>query len=444
MSRTSGREQGRRRPGRQADPEPGPHQPGQRDVDEPEWLPVTLTVVRDRSPAGWALLQREDVVADLRSRRVVCAVHDMVDRAQPDLLVARLAVGPTGSIAVLGPRGSLKTGPRVEEVVSELAHEWRTTIVVDDQVTVGPHGAPVPEQPTEPYQPAPDARHAYAFPDENLTVARAMAMHVKERLTAYHADDWVVLASDYAPRMRITGPLARFGARYPFVAMRRAGAERQLIYLAGKGEDALRLDLAWVPSLTPEVGSADPQVRDLARWLGHPRLRGELVVDHPDVSAAQVQDMAAALDGDGAQFLARMGELLGVPPLVAQLAETRPDDPDPGEVRERIQPPGRAALLRQAMADAAGQEQDDYSAGPIGRAQRWLHGRPRLMTGLAALELVAGLVLVVCLVVGWPGRGPWWVTVLLVLVAVALLIDGGIRAVVASSLRSRRPPDAES
>src|SRR5690606_9054683 len=156
--------------------------------------------------------------------------------------VARVAVHEDGALATLpDPAGPPVAGPRIEEVVSELAHTMRTVVSLDGQVAIGTAGVPLEAMPAGMDDVTADGRMVYAWPGTDRYVATAAAMGVKEELTWHDADGWTVLASRHAPERVLTG-LAPAHERFPRVTLSRQGPERQIQSVAGSDKDDQRLE----------------------------------------------------------------------------------------------------------------------------------------------------------------------------------------------------------
>src|SRR5690606_10799742 len=128
-----------------------------------EWIPVVLMFARDRSEAGWMFTRVSDVREALAERHLVAAGEG--PRAAEEMIVARVAVHEDGALATLPARaGPAVAGPRIEEVVSELAHTMRTVVSLDGQVAIGTAGVPLEAMPAGMGDVTADRRMVYAWP----------------------------------------------------------------------------------------------------------------------------------------------------------------------------------------------------------------------------------------------------------------------------------------
>src|SRR5699024_8489351 len=88
------------------------------------------------------------------------------------------------------------------------------------------------------------------------------------------------------------------------------------------------LNLSWVPPMRPVAGpDADSEARQLAEWLATARLGGDLPA-RPDLDEDVARRLRAAAEKpDGETFLTTVIERLGIPAVVAEIAEARPGKP---------------------------------------------------------------------------------------------------------------------
>lgn len=364
----------------------------------PDWLPVVLSFARDRSADGWMFTRVSDVRDALAERHLVSAVAAEGPRSMEDLILARVAVREDGALATLpDPAGPPVAGPRIEEVVSELAHQMKTVISVDGEIAVGTAGVPLETMPSGMDTATDDRRIVYAWPGTDRYVATAAVMGVKEELTWHDADDWTVLASRHAQQRVLTG-FASTMERFPRVTLTRKGPERLVEYVAGTGEQDLRLMAWWGPWLEPLVDPAgtDDKTRELLEMLAHPRLGQDEMDHHPGLTEEQRLAVGAAMaDRDGSAFLSRVCAAFGVPEIAARLAEQPADDDNPDLVGE----PVRAEQGRLGLARAAMKEMQGSDLPPA------LESRATRMVGSA--ELILGLLCLAAAIFGFL-PGPWW------------------------------------
>ncbi|NLT54842.1 MAG: hypothetical protein GXX79_09810, partial [Actinomycetales bacterium] len=332
------------------------------------------------------------------------------------------AVTPEGLLATLPePAGPPVAGPRVEEVVSELAHAMRTIIVVDGELAVGPAGVPLDQVPPEISRITADRRKVYAWPGTERYVATAAAHQLKEPLTWHDAEDWTVLASQFAPERVLTG-LPPGAGRPPFVALTRQGPERTFEYVAGKGAEDLRLMAWWGPWLepVPDPAGAHEETRELLDLLAHPRFGVDELPPNPGMAEVQRQEIGAAMaDLDGDAFLSRLCAALGVPAVAARLAEQHAEDDDPALAGEQIEVTGRLNLARAAYSEIQAAEMTPQ--------------QERIWRGVAVGELLLGLAALAVAVWGFL-PGPWW----LWLIAGVVLTGDALKDLVIDPLRERR------
>ncbi|MCK0112453.1 DUF2892 domain-containing protein [Ornithinimicrobium sp. F0845] len=386
------------------------------------WIPVILLFARDRSEAGWVWTRPEDVRRELAERHILAGVVGEGPRAMEDLVMARVAVHPDGLVAMLPePDGPPVAGPRVEEVVSELAHAMRTVIVVDGELAVGTAGVPLEQVPPELTRTTEDRRTVYAWPGTERYVANAAALQLKEPVTWHDAEGWTVLASEHAPERVLTG-LPPGATRSPFVVLSRRGPERTFEYVVGKGADDLRLMAWWGPWLEPvqDLGSAHEETRELLDRLVHPRFGDDQVPAHDGMTAEQRREVGQAMaDPDGGAFLARIGAAFDLPEVAAQLAEQPREDDDPALTGEPVEVSGRLNLARAAYSEMQTAELTPQ--------------QERMARGVAWVELVIGLVALAVAIWGFL-PGPWW----LWLVAGVALTGDALKDLVVDPLRERR------
>lgn len=150
--------------------------------ERPPWGTVTLGVARDRSAAGWMFTNREHVREALLERQLGAAVQAEGPIAAQDMILARIAANPDGAVATLPePGGPLVPGPHLTDVISDLAHALRTTIMVDGQILIGPAGVPVEEPPQGMTEVTADRRMVYAWPGTDRHVATAAVTASRNR-----------------------------------------------------------------------------------------------------------------------------------------------------------------------------------------------------------------------------------------------------------------------
>ncbi|USQ79226.1 DUF2892 domain-containing protein [Ornithinimicrobium faecis] len=397
--------------------------------EPPEWMPALLLVARDRSADGWMFTRHEDVRQALAERQLVAAVAVDEPSAVPDVILARIAVRADGKIATLSdPAGPPVPGPRLEEIVSGLAHELKAVIGVDGQVVIGTAGVPVESPPPGMTELTTDRRTVYAWPGTDRYVATAAAMGVKEELTWHEAEAWTVLASRHASERILTG-LAAAMERFPRVTLGRKGPERSFEYVLGKGDDDLRLFAWWGPWLAPlheDLDGAHESTREMLEMLAHPRAGQDEMDHHADLTEEQRVAVSAAMgDRDGDAFLARVCAAFDVPQVAARLAEQTAEDvaeqKDPDLVGEPVKPePGRLGLARAAMKEMKTSETET----PFQKKTVKIATIVEVVLGLAALAVAVFDLL------PWP----WWVWAIIGV----LLIGDGLSTPVLEWWRGRR------
>jgi len=386
------------------------------------WIPVILLFARDRSEAGWVWTRPEDVRRELAERHVLAGVVGEGPRAMEDLVMARVAVRPEGLLATLPEAdGPPVDGPRIEEVVSELAHAMRTVIVVDGELAVGPAGVPLEQVPPELSKTSADRRKVYAWPGTDRYVASAAALQLKEPLTWHDAEDWTVVASEHAPERMLTG-LPPGASRSPFISLTRRGPERTIEYVVGKGDDDLRLMAWWGPWLEPvqDLVSPHEETSELLDRLVHPRFGDDEVPVHDGMTPEQRREVGEAMaDRDGAAFLRRVCAAFEVPEVAARLAEQAREDDDPALAGEPVETKGRLDLARAAYSEMQTAEMTPQ--------------QERLWKVVAGVELLVGLLALAVAIWGFL-PGPWW----LWLVAGVVLTGDAVKDLVIDPLRERR------
>lgn len=379
------------------DTSPGQPQP-------PEWLPVVLGVARDRSADSWKFTSIADVREALTERQLLGAVQAEGPTATPDCIRARILVNPNGQVATWpDPHGPIEPGPRIEEIISGMAHEMKAVIVLDDQLAIGTAGVPLEQIPEHVLVTNPDRRRVYCWPGNDEYTAQAAATGLQEPVTLHPIEGWTVLASPFETTRVLQG-LNAATERYPFVALIRVGPERRVEYVMGRGKDDLRLMAAWWPGLDPLVGAdqvnpkdLDPQGRDLQAMLCHPRFGEDEMQSHPGLA----EDVRAALSAaltveDGADFMPAVGAALDLPPIAIRLIEQDPGDEDPDLVGEPVQTASRLQLARTMMKDAT---REGREPTPMERkVERWV----------PIIELVAGLFFLAAALLDFL-PGPWWI-----------------------------------
>lgn len=400
----------------------------------PEWMPATLLIARDRSADGWMFTRHEDVREALAERQLVAAVVAEGPTAVPDVILARIAVGADGKVATApDPAGPPVPGPRIEEIVSGLAHELKAIISVDGEITIGTAGVPVESPPPGMTDLTQDRRTVYAWPGTDRYVATAAAMGVKEELTWHDADDWTVLASRHASDRVLTGFTPAM-ERFPRVTLSRKGPERTVEYVVGKGDDDLRLLAWWGPWMEPlhdDVDGAHERTREVLEMLAHPRAGHDEMDHHADLTEeARLAVSAAMGDRDGMAFLSRVCAAFDVPQIAARLAEQNAEDvagqSDPDLVGEPVKPEqGRLGLARAAMKEMKTSETETEFQKKTVRVATIIE----VVLGLAALAVAFFDLL------PWP----WWVWTIIGVV----LIGDGLSTPVIEWWQGRRRKDRD-
>lgn len=411
------------------EPHGGQADGGRADGGPPEWLPALLLIARDRSADGWMFTRPVDVREALTERQLVAAVAGEGPTAATEVILARLAVRADGILATLpDPAGPPVPGPRIEEVVSGLAHEMKTVINLDGQVDIGTAGVPLQEPVLDLGRLTEDRRTVYAWPGTDRYVATAAAMGVKEELTWHDAEDWTVLASRHAPE-RVLTSFASTMERFPRVTLSRRGPERSIEYVLGTAEEDLRLYAWWGPWLEPlhdDLDGAHPRTREMLEMLAHPRAGEDEMDRHRDLTEEQRRAVSAAMgDRDGALFLSRVCTAFDVPQVAARLAEQTAEEvadrADPDLVGEPVEPEkGRLGLARATLKEM----QDSDAESPLEQRAMRLVTITEVVLGLAAIAVAIFDLL----------PGPWWLWG----IGGALLLGDGLSTPVLGWWRGRR------
>jgi hypothetical protein len=400
------------------------------------WQPFGFMVRREPSSAGDVDL-RADIASALRVRGVVGALADGAVAALPGWCMVRVAIDDGGRVATAG--GGLPPRPsiQVEELVSALARHVGVVAVIDEENAVGTDGRPVASEEVAPQadQGDGDTRFVFAWPGSDLLGARAIAGGLGRPVTAYRHGNWVIALAGLGVDAEV-GPPTAWGFGFPFVVMSRTGEVRAVTYTAGKGRKALELDLSWAPPLAPVLPDHDGDgaaVRHLAEWLSTARLGLDDLPSHPQLDDTLADALVTATTvPDGHGFLGRIGALLDVPPLVAELVEDQPGAAlvGPGE---RIEPSSASALIGAAFRAELSRE--PAGRDPFSRLRRLFRRRPGWHLAFGLLELVLSAVAWVSLLGAWSAVPGW----LRLTAAILLTIDGvGNTALAAHRLRQLR------
>lgn len=410
---------------------PGPH----------DWLVLTVHIARDRSHSAWKFLADEELRQALAERHVVAAYLPGEVVATRDLVVVRLAVTADGRVALAPDAGPPTAGPQAQEFFPQLLEDLRTVGFVPPSDPVGPDWLPTEQILQEVHTPGPDSRVVYCYRGQDTVVAGAFARDLDTTLRVYREDGWVVAATGHQPAMVLSSPPSRLTGAFPFVCLDRRGQQRTFGYHEAAKASALHLSAEWQPAFTPTLPeAAGPAAHDLADWLTHP-------ADHPErphpvagsseptpeqesVIRAWMQEVQ-----DGAPGMARLAAAFGVPPVAAQLVESRPGDPDPpgGTL---VEPASTASLLASAIAEEDLQPQGRM---PWAVLERTLQRRPLLGVALGVLELAAAGLLILWLAGTEASR--WWTWVVLAMLVLVGLTHLGL-GILRLRIRSTRPASA--
>lgn len=397
-----------------------------------DWLELTLEVMRDRSHASWKFLDDEELLTALAARRAVAAYLPGAALATRDLVLLRLAVSPEGRVALLDGAGAPVPGPPVEEFVEELLAELRTCAAVGPEELVGPPWLPVPEIVEAARRPEEDSRVVYAYRGDDTVLAAAFARDLGMPLTAHRVDGWVVVATGFGPERVLAGPPRRFTGGYPFAVLDRRGERRVFLWAASAKESDLRVAVDHQPRLVPAPpDGADAAAVDLAAWLADPAADPAEAPERPEGMTDEQHRVLLGWRGAhrvGTDFLREVSAAFGLPPVAAELVESRPGDPQP-EGGTVLRP---AATGTQFVAEAMAGLDDEEPTGrtPWAALERLLWRHPGAAVGLGVLELLVAALLAVSVLAG---DGHWWRWVL-----VAVFALGGLAHLVEAVLRIRR------
>jgi hypothetical protein len=393
------------------------------------WQPFTVTVHREDAPT-----RASDVASVLQSRGVIGAVVDGDVAALPGWVLVRVAVDDDEQVATAGADGVPRPGTDVPSLVAAISRHLRATVLIDAPTTLGPDGNPVfavgPDgaatSPVEPELDESRVRSVQAWVGHGALGARALASGAKHPLTVHEHEGSVVAVGEGV--FLEPEPPNRWSFGFPYVAMTRTGDVRTFAYVAGKGRKALRLDLSWAPPLhavVPVSVAEGTPAHGLALWLRLARTGDGELPAHPDLGEGLARALVTAAGAEqGDRFLATVAELFGVPPAVAQAAET-------GAVAdlgagERVEPESTGTLIRAALRQELTQEPS--GTDPFSRFRRRLIRRPGWQLSIGVFELVAAALVALSLVGAWSDMPGW----LRATSCALLAIDGLVNTVLAS------------
>ena len=382
-------------PGAPDDPEP------RTDATEDPDLPEDTTFVLTFLPDDDGATTPEEVAELLRQRSVVAVVAAGADLGTPGAAVAVVATDATGRV-LLDAAGRLVPGQQVEHLVPGLAHLTGRSVLVDDEVVVGPDGSE--SEPEESSLAARTARSLVLWRASTGSpgYVRGIAHGVGAAVEHAIVDGWTVVALPPGRTLDAEALAAEVlsGGERPVVSLVRAGHARAVTWHHRERGRAVTVELASAPLTTPVVREGGPgsEAALLAARLGDAALR---VV--PDTGRLPAETLARlrSLPLERTTLLVDAADALGLPPGLAERVERAGghalDDPDAAPGRwldvpgaDLLAPdPSLGSAVARGLLDSVLTE--PQGAGAYARFRRWLWHRPVVLVLLSLLEVGVGV-----------------------------------------------------